>query len=539
MLHRLVAVVLVGCAVAPAPLPATPPPEPAPAAPAVVLYEPPPIDPRLPFHTECHAFSAAPPVTSTTLYEFSELAILPVRRGPRTQDRPRNGVGRSSRSLRTVIASRAAEIEDCWKHASSRGAPPTELGVSLTIEPLGSIRDLEVTGPPELAGCVKTALAPIAFSGATTRPIHLGFTIDLRAADQPAWQRPWPLHADSAAVDPRSGTVCTPVVDDGVIVEVRLPAPLAVWDRDDSRTPPVRGRAIVTPSVKVGCTAERVRGDRRSVSTSFLSNLGAYQSCFADARDRDPALAGVLTVELTFNDNGTVVNPKVVSGRGDAAFHACVVAALQEIWLTPPPLRDQAIAVRIPIKLASLPTPAPAATDPAALLAAGDPDGALAAFTARLRGPLSVHAACDARAGVVLAIAQLSPWLDDARLAKAIADLARAAERLTPASADRCIAPVADVIVTLAGAAGAPHGLALMHPWSGRLTAALPLAPFLDHGSRLLWWYAESLLATPRAFEGRALLRKLMWDPIVGAAVATALQRRGDRIESLADTCSD
>jgi hypothetical protein len=544
MWQRLVGVVLAGCATAPAAPPAQPPSDP--DVPVAQPYDPPPLDVRPAFHTECHAFTSPSPApaTRTKIYDFMPFTMLPVRRGPRAIDRPRIGLGRHTRALRLVIADRATDVQDCWKYAASRGATPTTLAVMMTIEPLGSIRELAVTSDraqdDALAACVQDALSTISFSGATTHPTRFGFSLDLRPADQPAWQKPWPKPIASPATDGRRGTVCTPVIDDGVIHEVRLLAPLVAWDYDPSRTAPSRGRRAAVPSVRIGCAQVSLDNDKRAIRTAILSNLGAYQTCFADARDRDPELTGEIALRVTFNQSGSAVSPKVVSGPGDPALHACLVTALQEIWVIPPPPQDGALEVNVPFALVNLPTTTPSAEDAAALLAAGDPDAALAAWTAKLRTPVSAQMACIGRAGVLLAIAELSPWLDDSRTRAAIADLAVAAAKLPMAAASACVDPVQGVIERLTRVRGQPFSsFAFTRPWLDRYTTALPLAPFLDAGSNLRWWYAKALLATPRAAEGRDLLQKLAWDPKVGPAVTEELQSRADRVASIFDNCSD
>jgi hypothetical protein len=142
------------------------------------------------------------------------------------------------------------------------------------------------------------------------------------------------------------------------------------------------------------------------------------------------------------------------------------------------------------------------------------------------------------RANVLRAVARSSPWLDDARTRAAIADLARAAGALPDPLARACVEPVIPIISDLARARGVPAGSwRFTEPWRERYAAALPLAPYLDDGNVIRWWYAIALLSTPRFAEGEKLLEKLAWDPQIGARVADDLRTRSERTEWLRDSC--
>jgi hypothetical protein len=271
------------------------------------------------------------------------------------------------------------------------------------------------------------------------------------------------------------------------------------------------------------------------------SNYGALQSCYADAAARDPSLAGDVMLQVTFDRAGATNTARITGGVGDPGLHACLIAAIKDLWISPGPRDALALEVNLTFTLAPLPSPRPAADDPVALLAGGDAEGALVAWTAKLRTPVSPELACRGRAGVLLAIAELAPWLDDARVHAAIADLARAASALSIEHARTCVAPVADVILTFTRARGQPGGEHLLtHIWLERYTAALPLAPYLDDGASLRWHHALALLHTPRRAEAMTLLEKLAWDPKIGAAVAQELERRKSApTEPISDTCGD
>jgi len=441
-----------------------------------------------------------------------------------------------------MFSTNAGEIADCWKAATSRGAKETSLEVSITIDPFGGTRDpsarSERAADDALAACVQGALSTVTFTGTTTRPLRVGATLQFVLSQQPAWSRPFTAGAPRPDPDLRDGTVCTPVLDDGVIGEMHLPAPLVVTDWDSSREPPRRGTAA--PYIMMGCALSFVDTDKHAVREAIRSNYGALQACYADALQRDPTLTGNVELTTDFGGNGTPLNTKVTRGVGDPALHACLVTAVQEMWVVPAPRPSGGLEVNLTFTLQPPTAPAPSADDPVALLAAGDADGALAAWTAKLNTPISAELACRGRAGVLLAIAELSPWLDDARVRAAIQDLATAAGALSLPAARACVATVAPVIADLTRARGQPaYGERLTHLWLERYAAALPLAPYLDDGAALRWFYAEALRNTTRAAEATELLKKLAWDPTIGLAVTEQIQKRSERVETISDTCGD
>ncbi len=463
------------------------------------------------------------------------IEILPVRRGPRVTDRPHHGMGRSTRDLRLALAGRAEEVTDCWKVAASRGASETTLDLALTVDPLGGTRDVSVTSArtsdDALAACVSRAITGVVVPGTATRATRVTATLAMKHSDQPGWTAPWPAHAAGRPSDERIGTQCTPVLDDGALSEVHILPALAVSDYDDSRNPPRRAM----PSVRIGCALYFVDADKRAVRTALTSNLGAYQACYADARDRDPALTGEIVMQLRFSRSGTALAPRFVSGPGDDALHACLVTALQDIWVTPGPPEDGGLEVNIPLALGAPPARGESGET---LLAAGDPEAAIAAFTRDATREESPRAQCSIRAGVLRAVAMASPWLDDERTRAAIADLGRAAAQLPMPLARACIEPVVPIIADLARARGVPSGSwRFTEPWLDRYAAALPLAPYLDDGVTIRWYHATALLATPRFAEGQAILEKLAWDPQIGARISDDLRSRAERTEWLRDNC--
>lgn len=539
MWRPLVVMTALGCRAAATTPPAAAPPTPA-HQDAAAVYEPPPPSVPVPSHVECHAF---PPAESTRwtgarVYDFSAVELSPVNAGPRIRDRPHVGLGRTTRELRAVFAENGGDIASCWKFASSRGAAPTTLAVGMTIEPLGSTRDLTVTSEraedAELAACVRAALEGASFVGTTTRPLRLATELAFTRADQLPWKAPWPSPVPRPAIERRRGTVCSPVIDDGQVAVVGLEKPLEVSDADPSRVPPRHG----VPEVRFGCAQTILDVDKRAIRIAFESNRGAFQRCYADAAARDPALAGEVAFQLAFDAAGAVRTAQWTSGPGDEPFHACMIAALAELWVVPAP--SSPLEVHLPFALVPLPASPPAVDDPAALLAAGDAEGALAAWTAKLRSPVSPELACRGRAGVLLALAKMTPWLDDPRITAAIADLASAAAALSPGAGRACVAPTSDLVAMFTRARGQPFRTALTHEWLARYTAALPLAPFLEDGPTLRWFHAEALLRTPRRAEALVLLRALAKEPGIGPAIAAELAQRAERpTDPIGDLCGD
>ncbi len=543
MWRRLVVLVIASCGAPPPPFPAARP-APVVAGPVAVPYTPPRGEPVPPFRIECHAFTPVPGAIprGTKTYDFAPMSLAPIRRGPHIADRPRANPGRTTRDLRLLFARAATDITNCWKAQSSRGAEPTTLTVGVTIEPLGGTRDLTVTSErvadEPLATCVTSALTGSALDDTTARPIHLTAQLVFERADQPAWKRVWPTPGPGSAFDPRRGTMCTHVIEDGVIPQVELPKPLAITDWDDSRDPPQRN---AVPQIRIGCSQTYLDTDKHAIRTAVRSNFGALQGCYADAIERDPNLAGDVSLQMTFAHGGNGSPARFTGGVGDPPLHACLAAALQELWVSPGPMNGTSLEINLTFTLTPLPSSPAPADDPVALLAAGDPEAALRAWTTKLSMPVSLEVACRGRAGVLLAIADIAPWLDDARVYGAIKDLGASAALLAPPTAHACVAPVTDTIQSLTRARGQPYpGARMTHEWLQRYAAALPLAPYLDDGATLRWHHAEALFNSPQRATAMKLLEKLAWDPKIGAAVLKELDdRKRSPTEPISDRCGN
>src|SRR5262249_12518615 len=155
-----------------------------------------------------------------------------------------------------MFTQRSDDLASCWKAAASRGARPTALDIGLTVEPLGDVVELAVTGGREddraLAACVQHALAGWAYADPATRSVRLTAQLVFVVAGRRAWRRGWRSLPPARPRESRVGTVCTPVLDDGAIAELRLPRPLEVSDQDPSREP--RPPPGTVPRVQPGCS---------------------------------------------------------------------------------------------------------------------------------------------------------------------------------------------------------------------------------------------------------------------------------------------
>ena len=457
------------------------------------------------------------------MFEFAPITLHPVRTGPRERDRPRLGIARSAPDLVWPLVWREAPISACWKFAAARGAPATTLAVSMTIDAFGTTRDLAVDGAnASLAACVRRALVDVNLTSTSSREDHLTATLAFERADQPAWPTLPPApEVPRPPLERRSGVRCTPILDDRPPIEVRLPWTFSVSDADDSREP----RGHRPPLMRVSCAITSLAADKAELRTALDANLGAFQACYADARDRAPGLVGDVVVNVTFDDTGGAPSARVTSGVGDPAFHACLSAAAAELWIAPPPDHGQQLVANFTLSLE--PPRTAAADDPDALLAAGEADAALAVWGARLAAATTNLARCRARAGVIEALAQILPWLDDARLHAALRDLATAAAQLPREDAHACVARVAPVVARLVGVDRPINDFRRRTwVWLERYATALPLAPYLDDGDEVRWRYAEALRITPRVAEADALLEALATHPKIGAAVTATVKDR-------------
>ncbi|MBS1121342.1 MAG: hypothetical protein H6Q90_3570 [Deltaproteobacteria bacterium] len=406
------------------------------------------------------------------IYEFAPRPIEPVRRGPTTADRSRAGLPRSSLQLDEAFNRAAQPITRCWKWASARGATPTTIEVTFTADGFGKTSQLSVTAKhhasAELVGCLQDTLRELELRELSARTTRMTATLLFTLADQPPWPAR-PRRPIAIAAEGLRQRTCTPILVDGPIDRVKAGVPLEVSDADASRTPHL-------PTVRVGCVTRSWLPNKRDIRQAFEANLGAYQRCYADARSRDPGLAGTVLLTARFAGSGIASNV-TVSGAGEASFESCLVAAARDVWLTPSPGAGHSIEVRFPLAL--VPATQPTAQTAEALLVAGDSDAAIERWAAELATSRDAPSACLARVGILRALVAQAPWPDDARTDAALRELGAFAATMRRSELLPCIEQASDLIRELAMA---EVGQQRNFRWSslGRVEAMLPLAQAID-----------------------------------------------------------
>jgi hypothetical protein len=275
-----------------------------------------------------------------------------------------------------------------------------------------------------------------------------------------------------------------------------------------------------------GCIQYSNSPDKAQLRIALESNRGALQGCYADALQRQPDVTGQLRVTTVFEPDGRATQTQV-TGAGDDALHRCVSQAIDDVWLDPSVGEADALAATFLFDLA--PPPTPAGNTPAALLDAGDVDGALAALETALKTPHTPLEGCRTHATIVRAMMLAAPWLDDDRVRQALADLAQAARALPPADGRACVAEVEPSLQKYTRVnlrTNDPDGERPPIRYLERFEAVLPLAPLLEWGTALRWHRAAHLLSTPRATEAETELAELAHDPTIGTYVTEWLARR-------------
>ena len=462
------------------------------------------------------------------------MVVHPIRKGPLIGERPRAPAARTVNQLRRMFYLRSGSLAACWKWASARGAKPTSLDVQMIIDPFGQTRDVSVISrdplDSELVTCLRAALTPTEWLiDVQPRPTRLSATLSFVLADQPAWKKPPKQPTPPApSSEPWRGTVCTLVLDDVPIEEIHLPFDLVVSDADDRR--------LATPGTARWdrCRDSARETDKRTIRMAVRSNMGALQACYADAIQRVPGLAGDVQVIALFGPRGAAPTA-TTTGAGDATLHACMTAAIAPLWLdTPTPAM---LEVHSTFTFTLDPAPPPT-RDPAALLAGGETDDAIAAWTSIIATPHAPIEACRARIGIARAMIELAPWLDDPRVLAAMTDLATFVLTLRGGSQSACLEDVKPLlsIYSQISAHDDPSASVVRPRRPERLAAILPLAPHLDWGPSLRWHHAEYLLTTSRKAEGRAILQELASDPTIGADVTERLER-AKQVQSVNDRC--
>jgi hypothetical protein len=453
--------------------------------------------------------------------EHVGLALVPIqlragRRGPRATRRPRAGHPRSWLQLEEAMSRLEPQLHQCWIWASAHNAPEVTADISFTVTPFGALEAFSIATPdfraPELVACLQETLGNVSLADASPRTTRMHARVAFQRVDEGPWlvmpRRP------SKRAPVAHPHLCIPVVDDTKPDIVESPLVYTTDDRGP-RDEPRR------PFTEPACI-RRHRPDDTVIVRAYEANRGAFEACYADAYERHidaqiraqhrgELLAG--TVELDVQFVG-IADPVVtaVRGAGDDTLHACLRAAMKDVFLVDVP-SDFAIDATFQLELdpTKWPVEVPdlAARERALVHARGD------------------LARCQARADLLLALAAQRPWLDDARILDETRALTEAAAALPRPEA--CIERVDALLEQIAGGL---HMDGAQLRWSqlARIETALPIADHVAWGFALRWYHAATIAMTPeRNAEGVGILRAQAADDDLSTSVAASELARYDQ----------
>ncbi|MGE0399752.1 MAG: hypothetical protein AB7T06_23765 [Kofleriaceae bacterium] len=451
----------------------------------------------------------------TVVYDFAELPLGRVERGPRASQRERRVDPLTTNELLVPFARRNIHITQCWKwFAATHPGGDTELDVRLTFDVFGATSGIYIANKPadaDLAACVRDGFAaPLYVYAPRNHERQTAVTIELVRADQPPWKKqPRRPAAITSEPLPERGSTCLATTSRRLDARVHR---LRVSDFELSREPPpaplpggMRRRAIQIPQVRIGCVHVTQGPDKAALRAAVQSNWGAYEACHADARTRMPDLAGTIHATLTFGANGAEPTLATVSGAGDAELHACLDRALEEVWLDPPSIGLVIANFTFPLVLDE----PPLVRDEAA-------------WRAELARPLSALDGCRARHELVEDRLRAIPWIDDARVRAAFAELARYIAAQSPADAKACLAEVDATLRRYSGVDGSTlsHAADGLEARLDRLETLRPLIPIAEWGPNLMWMIALAYRKDPARFdEGTHMLEQLAQNPMFNDVV--------------------
>jgi hypothetical protein len=447
------------------------------------------------------------------VYDFIEMPLGAVERGPHATVRERRAERMTSAELQRPFARRADHITRCWKwFTATHPGGDTKLDVRLAIDAFGATDGIAIMNAPEdadLAACVRDAFAaPLYVYGSRQRDQQTHVTVHFRREDQPAWTkvpaRPAPVANEPV---PQRGTTCVRI--GGPPIASRL-HPLRVTDFDPSRIPKpqpgIRTRAPAVPMVRIGCVSMSSLPKKKNLRGALQSNWGAYEACHAEARTRMPELAGTVHAKLLFDAYGGEPTLASVYGAGDTDLHACLDRALEQIWLDPP-TEGTLIEANFTFVL-STEKPLPVRD--------------LAWWRAHLENARSPIDGCRARHELAVDRLAAAPWIDDARVRAAFAELARYIASLDRETAATCLAEADDTLrdYTDVGEQTLASETASIESHVDRLEAVRTLARIAPWGPNLVLALAHSYRKDPARFaEGTALLEELQLDARLGDRV--------------------
>jgi hypothetical protein len=275
----------------------------------------------------------------TKIYDFNAVTLPRTSDGPRFADSSVSWPARTPSAMHSMVM-QGNGIRDCWQWASVEYKLGETGGhVELDVNPWGQVSNVhaEVDGVDELARCLEEQIDSAHAGKVATQPTHLSFDLRFVLADQQPWLSP-PGRPETPEGYGKIGksSACVPVID-GRVDQITLASPLVISDGSTARDYHYtkNGHLAVEPHVGLTgyCNLSRPELDKTHIRRAMRSNMGAFGACHADARGRDPALAGTTTLTMHIHSDGFATTE--VSGDGDQPFHDCLKAATDEIWFGP------------------------------------------------------------------------------------------------------------------------------------------------------------------------------------------------------------
>lgn len=320
-MRSLAVVFVVGCGSAPTVSPPPPMPARVPAPPRAASVPPLTIPPPAPVAKSQQLCSrvAQPPVVVTgrlRTYEFSPMPLAPEPSGAIPA-----GYRRHPDSIRAAVAAEADSIAACTQEAARRGVrtPPRvgsrghfELATTLTIDPFGVPSQVTVDGDGDAAmrECIRGVLSLARVARRTPRETVAKVPLYLLGSPDGPKKLPKPPPVRAAPRTERAG--CVRALDPLPRDTIDVPEVVIEWLPGEYSNPRQWCGLRDLDKAQI----RRVREDSRY----------AFEACFAAA----PTTRGQLDLQFVIGAHGVATNI-AASGAGDAALHACMVAALADV----------------------------------------------------------------------------------------------------------------------------------------------------------------------------------------------------------------
>lgn len=395
--------------------------------------------------------------------DLATMPLFPVAFGPRVSDLPVTSLPRSVATQARHVEAARDELRRCYRWA--RFAAPDLAGKLVAhydISPFGDVEGVRIEDAArwgELGDCVREVLGARPYDSFTPRQTRATAEIVFARSGlgQPDER---PARPSRTAPPARSGCVRAiaplPVdelawgdpkvkIDDFDAAQAALES-----ERAACRAQPGPCR-ITRPTDGAGMVAIGVSRPTRtgaSLREAVEENRGAFARCWLEAKSRGAVTAEEITLRTAILPDGGTRRTEMAKPSGDAAFDACLTAALAEIPFDGGPglgLTVLHVSFRL-FPVAPSVTPAPARDTPenVALLAqvalvAGDGDTGLRRFAALARNGRS----CEVQLGMLRALLLARPWADAPAL-MAASDLIGLAP--TGACRDESITPLIELV---------------------------------------------------------------------------------------------